>query len=186
VSTVDGPVDLAEEIYQRHLCPDCNTSPCIAGDGTKGSCVEQGNRAKAIAALYELALLLEKNPGLPVPRELAGSLHGNHLNIHLMSSADPRGDLARIVKILPGPIEKRVWGHGDTSYFDAVATIGGVIEVHVGAYRDQVCERVVTGTREVTKTVPDPSVVVPDVEVTETVEDVEWICGPLLAKAVTT
>ncbi|HET6291734.1 MAG TPA: hypothetical protein VFG33_00115, partial [Kribbella sp.] len=63
---------------------------------------------------------------------------------------------------------------------------GGVIEVHVGAYRDQVCERVVTGTREVTKTVPDPSVVVPDVEVTETVEDVEWICGPLLAKAVTT
>lgn len=139
-------------------------------------------RAESIAALYELALLLEQNPKLPVPWELTGH---SHLNIHLMSSPDPRGDLATIVKILPGPIEKRVWSAGGASYFDAVAKIG-VIELQVGAYRDQVCERVVTGTREVTKTIPDPTVEVPVVEVTETVEDVEWICGPLLAKAVTT
>lgn len=57
--------------------------------------------------------------------------------------------------------------------------------VHVTALtgRDQICERVVTGTREVTEQVPDPDALaaVPLVEVTRTVEDVEWRCGSLLA-----
>jgi hypothetical protein len=46
-----------------------------------------------------------------------------------------------------------------------------------------VCERVVTGTRLETKEVPDPEALkaVPLVTVTETVEDVEWRCMPLLA-----
>lgn len=47
------------------------------------------------------------------------------------------------------------------------------------AQRGEVCERVVTGTETVTRTVPDPTA--PLVEVTETVEHVEWVCRPLLA-----
>ena len=52
--------------------------------------------------------------------------------------------------------------------------------------REAVCERVVTGTREVTKEVPDPEALasVPKVTVTETVEDVEWRCHPILDEAV--
>lgn len=137
-------------------------------------------RTATIAALFELALLLEQNPGLPIPFELGS---GSHLNIMLMSAKDPKGDLARIVRILPGPIEKRVWGAGANDYFDAIAKIGP-IEIRVGAFRDQVCERVVTGTREVTEIVPDPSVEVPLVEVTKTVEDVRWECGSLLRDSV--
>ncbi|GHG97444.1 hypothetical protein ACFORH_42810 [Amycolatopsis roodepoortensis] len=51
------------------------------------------------------------------------------------------------------------------------------------ANRGEVCERVVTGTETVTKTVPDPVKLaeVPTVEVTETVDKVEWVCRPLLA-----
>jgi hypothetical protein len=57
--------------------------------------------------------------------------------------------------------------------------------VTVSAYtnRDEVCERVVTGTEVVTKKVPDPEALalVPEVEVTEEVETFEWRCVPLLA-----
>lgn len=51
--------------------------------------------------------------------------------------------------------------------------------------RDEVCEKVVTGTREETVEVPDPEALaaVPKVTVTRTVEDVEWVCSPLLAEA---
>lgn len=58
------------------------------------------------------------------------------------------------------------------------------MSVNIITDREAVCRRVVTGTREVTKTVPAPGA--DTVEVTETVEDVEWVCDePLLAGAVT-
>lgn len=57
----------------------------------------------------------------------------------------------------------------------------GAVEMHASFWRSTVCEKVVT-TREVTNLVPDPSVEVPLVEVTETVEDVEWVCLPVLAE----
>jgi hypothetical protein len=67
----------------------------------------------------------------------------------------------------------------------------GGVKVHFGrrvtldayAHREQVCERVVVGTETVTKQVPDPEALaaVPTVEITETVEQVQWRCSPLLA-----
>jgi hypothetical protein len=62
----------------------------------------------------------------------------------------------------------------------------GPLKVSVLASRRNVCERVVLGTETVTKTVTDPEYVapeVPTVEVTETVERIEWRCTPLLAEA---
>lgn len=58
----------------------------------------------------------------------------------------------------------------------------GLVNIWVYASRSEVCERVVKGTREVTKEVPDPEALkaVPKVTVTETVEDVEWVCMPIL------
>lgn len=49
------------------------------------------------------------------------------------------------------------------------------------ASRDEVCERIQVGEETVTETVPDPSVLVPMVEVTKTVPVYEWQCSPLLA-----
>ena len=59
---------------------------------------------------------------------------------------------------------------------------GGGVKVKTYAQRDEVCERIITGTREVTKTVKDPDALaaVPEVEVTVTEETVEWICHSLL------
>lgn len=59
----------------------------------------------------------------------------------------------------------------------------GPVTASVLSPRDSVCERVVTSTETVTKSVPDPDRLaeVPLVEVEEVVETVEWICKPLLA-----
>lgn len=72
----------------------------------------------------------------------------------------------------------------DDSWFHVVRTFGPV-RLDVFAARATVCERVVTGTREVTKTVRDPLALeqVPLIEVTEVVEDVEWICEPSILGA---
>lgn len=59
----------------------------------------------------------------------------------------------------------------------------GRASLHVYVEREELCERVVTGVREVTEEVPDPEALaaVPKVAVTKTVEDVEWVCRPILA-----
>lgn len=61
---------------------------------------------------------------------------------------------------------------------------GSLVSLHVYAAREKVCERIVTGTHEVTEEVVDPDALaaLPKVTVTKTVEDVEWICSPLLAE----
>ncbi len=55
--------------------------------------------------------------------------------------------------------------------------------MNLSAFRDDVCERIVTGTHQVTETGKDPEALaaVPEIEVTKTVEDVEWRCGSILA-----
>jgi len=72
---------------------------------------------------------------------------------------------------------------GSTYFYARLAW--GPVGIKASAAREEVCERVVTGVETVTKTVPDPAALaaVPQVEVTEQVETVEWICRPLLADA---
>lgn len=71
--------------------------------------------------------------------------------------------------------------HGD--WASLTIRFGPGVEVFVYASREKVCERVVTGVETVTKTVKDPEALaaVPEIEVTETVETIEWRCEPLLA-----
>jgi hypothetical protein len=61
----------------------------------------------------------------------------------------------------------------------------GPIEIEVYGARAEVCERVVVGTEEVVEEVADPEALaaVPKVKVTKTVEQVKWVCHPLLADA---
>lgn len=67
------------------------------------------------------------------------------------------------------------------------ALIFGGIKFEVYTDRDAVCERVVTGRREVVEEIPDPEALaaataaVPLVMVTRIEEDVTWKCRPLLA-----
>jgi hypothetical protein len=90
--------------------------------------------------------------------------------------------LVRAALRVGGAVTKGVRG----KYFDLFLRFGPV-KVQFIADRDDVCERVVTGTREVTEEVPDPEMLaaVPKTTVTRTEEVVEWKCRPLLGEDTT-
>lgn len=69
-------------------------------------------------------------------------------------------------------------------YAGANLTFGNVT-LAVYSQREQVCERIVVGTREIEVEEPDPELLakVPTVKRTKKVEDVRWECTPLLAPA---
>lgn len=135
-------------------------------------------RSEYIAGLRALADLLETTPGLAMPstKEFSWYLFGYDVDGNKLSDAEQRARAAEFVRLLPGRQNKQETG----DLFRFKGWIRG-IQTQVIVDRDAVCRRVVTGTREVTKTVPAPDA--PTVEITETVEDVEWVCEPLLAEA---
>jgi hypothetical protein len=59
----------------------------------------------------------------------------------------------------------------------------GPVHLQVYSLRDEVCERIVVGTREVVEEVQDPEALaaVPTITQTRTEDIVEWQCRPLLA-----
>lgn len=134
-------------------------------------------RDEAIRGIRMLADLLEQNPDVPLPYQLGG---GSNITFMFLAGEGARERMVKLARLIPGRLTKAVSGSGEYGhYFDLEGKLAG-IDVLLTAYRDQVCERVVTGTREVTRTIPDPAADVPTIEVTETVEDVEWVCGPLM------
>lgn len=137
-------------------------------------------RAEQLDAILELAVWLEANPDIPLPHNLTGDSEYSYELIHARHGADQKAVLAACARALPGKVTKRVLTN-DESLFNLAGQLPGGINIRVIADRDEVCERVVVGTREVTEKVPDPSVDVPLVEVTKTVEDVEWRCAPVLS-----
>jgi len=131
-------------------------------------------RDEYVTGLRMLADLLDNNPNIPLPytgRE-------KHTGLLWILHDDQRATLAAIAKALPGKVEKSV--RVKDGAFDLIGQLAG-FHVKAIANRDEVCTRVVVGTETITKKVPDPSVTVPEVEVTETVERIDWICTPLLA-----
>lgn len=131
-------------------------------------------RAAYISGLRKLADWMEQHPEVPLPH--TGST-GDMLFIGTIF--DDHEELARLfANALPRPIAKEVRGDA----LDLKASFDG-LNVCVILERDAVCRRVVTGTREVTKWVKDPKQLeeIPEVEITETEEIVEWVCGSVLA-----
>lgn len=128
-------------------------------------------RAAYIRGLRNLAGLLAANPSLALP--YPG--HGSDLTVILVADPDQREQLAAWVRHMDSGVKtKQVT---DTAY-RVRGTVGG-LPVVVIADRDEVCQRVLVGTREVVRQVPHPDA--PMVTVIEVVEDVEWVCSPLLA-----
>jgi hypothetical protein len=105
----------------------------------------------------------------------------NYLNVPVSGNDDPKGTLASFIRAGKSHGAKVAKEYSEK--YSGVDLIWPGVCLHVYAERDQVCERVVTGTETVTRTVPDPAALaeVPEIEVTETVETVEWVCKPLLA-----
>lgn len=134
-------------------------------------------RAEYIKGLRALADALEQHPELILPYTGSGRAG---LNVIPLGADEQREQLAAWAKVLPGQKEKSP----RDEYFDLIGAFHGV-HIKVICDRAEVCERVVTGTREITKEVPDPEALaaVPTMTVTETVEDVEWVCHPILDQA---
>lgn len=138
---------------------------------------QPATRRAYTAGLRRLADLLDDLPDLPLP--FVGSVDGSTVSLNFLGDKDAREAMTRARRLIGGQWTKVVTESAE--YGDYLRLKGQIEGLHVSlvAYRDSVCRRVVTGVREVTREVPDPDA--PTVTLTETVEDVEWDCGPLLA-----
>jgi hypothetical protein len=129
-------------------------------------------RAQFTTGLRQIADWLDEHPEVPLPPSFATSF-----TAYVFDKASAAA-CARAM----GNAEKRVPTH-NAEKLDLVRTFAG-FEYIVRTPRDEVCERVVVGRREVEVEEPDPAAVaaLPKRKRTEVVEDVEWRCGPLLAE----
>lgn len=134
------------------------------------------DRAAYISGARKFLDILEAHEEIPVPYFGHSPLYCR-ATIHFLFGDGSKARMAAAARAFPGPLEKGVTAG---TYFDLRGNIDGFY-YELTAYRDEVCERVVTGVETVTRRIPDPSVTVPTVEVTDEVETVEWRCGPILA-----
>jgi len=158
-------------------CTACITTP----QGVQVTKTDDTRQAY-IDGLHQIADFLAEHPAVPLPT-LGDYVSGGYrptLAIFL------RGDEQRDLRTKLADVA-RAMGRAEKSTHHEFAIWRRFSGMVLAAYapRNEVCERVVTGTREVTREVPDPEALaaVPKVVVTETVEDVTWECIPLLKSA---
>jgi hypothetical protein len=132
------------------------------------------HRQEYIDGLRKLADLLESTPDLPTPY-----LRGNDAR---WASYNDVAEVARLASLIPGTMRKNdpKESEYDATYYVLTSDVQfGPLRLTVTSYRATVCERVQTGTQIVE---------VPAVEAAPArVEEVpvfEYVCSPLLAKAV--
>jgi hypothetical protein len=129
-------------------------------------------RQKAVDGIRALADFLEAHPDLDAPDT-------DRFHVCLTWNGDPKAEMAKWARAASHlkPVKDF-----DSDQFARLLIPFGPTSIEVFANRSQICERVVTGVTQVTETVPDPELVkaVPLVEVTREIEDVEWVCTPLL------
>lgn len=140
-------------------------------------------RAAYTQGLREVADWLDAHPEVELPY-LTSKATGTWeptLTIMLGSWSDDQREQMATTGRAMGQFAKHANPDGDR--FAIYRRFAG-IALAVTADRDEVCERVVVSTKEVTEEVPDPEALkaVPTVTVTKTVEEVRWECRPLLAE----
>jgi hypothetical protein len=157
--------------------------PCEVVDSDERPVIEQPKRqfADELAdSLRTLATMIEDHP--EIAENFRHTLQWSGINVHIgYNGGDKAAEMANLARIA------RRYGATTTKVVDDtmhnLVCDFGAVKTKVLAYRDEVCERVVVGTREVTEEIPDPELAaaVPIVTITRTEEVVEWQCKPLLA-----
>lgn len=122
---------------------------------------EPEKREAWVEGLRQLADFVEAHPEMPLP--MSGA------TLYLWG-ADAKTELAALVRIL-GNVEKEA-----SESFFGVTRRFGPHALSVKASRENVCQRVVVGTKTETYQVPPEGIEM--VERTRSVELVEWICPP--------
>lgn len=125
-------------------------------------------RTSRISGMRKLCDVLDANPNILLPYEFK-----NGTTIYILENEQSQEQMTVTRRAIGGKWDKEV-------YNDAFTLKGSIDGLAVKLYtnRGNVCQRIVTGSREVTEEVPDPELVaqVPLKRVTRTVEDVEWVC----------
>jgi hypothetical protein len=137
------------------------------------SMTQTKKRDEYVAGLRALADAIDADPDLPLP------YHGG--STEAIVFCDDKAEMVAWARLMTGAKRKEI----DENSAYGFELHGQVLGLRVGVYvrRDEVCRRVVKGVRTETKT-EDVTEVVGTREVTVEVEDVEWVCEPLLAAAV--
>ncbi|MEU4234145.1 hypothetical protein AB0F17_58565 [Nonomuraea sp. NPDC026600] len=133
------------------------------------------SRAEYAKGLRALADILDAHPELPLPYD------GTDTALDwIQVGDDARRHAAVFARVMPGTVAKSVSDAAGQFYL--TFKLHG-LSLRVISTRAQMCERVVTGTREVVIEEPDPEALaaLPKIKRTEVVEDVEWQCRPVLA-----
>jgi hypothetical protein len=167
MSTADSATGFAG-VHPVKLAPDVEPS------GPTTETVDLlGRRLRAMQSVIEF---LDEH-GVDLPHQPMITSYGHRATVdvdwYLTGNEDQKDQAAQIVRLIGGKWAKT--DGGDRLY---LRHRQGDIEFGVAVDREAVCERVVKGTREVT---------IPAVEAkperVQTVEDVEWVCGSVLAEA---
>lgn len=144
---------------------------------------EETDASRTARALRSIADMIDAHPDLvigPAPEgEISPVLRYTFDKVNI--PVDTREAVAAMARAGLAVGAKVVKHQGDL-YAGVTLNFGDEVSLYVYADRAAICERIVLGTREVTKEVPDATALaaVPKVTVTETVEDVEWRCAPIL------
>jgi len=132
------------------------------------------------AGLRALADMIEVHPELA--HNFSHTFGYSGINAHPQREdvAAELADIARIALRSGAKVTKDI-----SEKFHNLVLDFGAVKVDVLAYREQVCERVVVGTREITEEIPDPDqlAAVPTVTQTRTEDIVKWRCTPLLSRS---
>lgn len=139
--------------------------------------VEPTAAQQLAADLRALADMVEANP------EIGQMTRFQFAFDRMLVSVNGREEVVALARAGIRTAGVRVAKHQGERWAGVDLHFGGRLSLHVYTDREDVCERIVTGTREVVEEIPDPEALaaVPKVTVTKTVEEVEWRCMPLLA-----
>lgn len=133
--------------------------------------------AATVDQLRKVVDILDAHPDLPAPTVTIYSHGPAEVSWYVMLDGDHVDQAAaarQIIRTIGGTWDKNPWG--DRFDFEQRTDTG--ISLTVAVHREQVCERIVTGTEQVT--IPAVEAQPERVEVRELVE---WKCAPLLAGA---
>ncbi len=136
-------------------------------------------KAEFIAATRAVADLLEATPDLRTPDAVSNDPMTRMPRFNwCVWDAEPAAKIAQLVRLIGGKWDKNTPDDAyDRQYYVLAREYhGATLEIH--AYRDSVCERVVTGTRTVEQVIATAHETV-----TVTEDIVEWRCHPVLAGA---
>lgn len=147
---------------------------CAAVAAVEPEPVKPDPRAEYIAGLRALGDWLTDHAEVPLPYG-AGTEDWTRA-VMMTFYLHTKEQMVAFAKAFPGKLDKQVDDTSNSFGFELHGSLHG-LHLYAAVDRDEVCERIVVGEREVTKTVA-----VKTEEVTVTEDIVEWRCSPLLAE----